>query len=284
MFEYFKTITETITETVTQNGATLIELYKKDLNEFAAAVSTELQLPSSDQQQDHSSAHSSSLTTTTTTTTLSEILHNEQSYLQPIYLTDENDLNTIQIDVNSDQVTKDITSLLENDSILKDIHTKLVPSQISYPLFWKRYFQLKNNFEEFEKKRKLFESLKEETNKSTTTREEFYLNVLNEILESDDFKTVQDVKEFIKAQLAGINDDDSGQSGVQSGVHGGGHSGGQSGGGTRHGHGGTVLMDSKSGDASGIVESNLSQTTSDLNTTNSNTNVMTEEEDEEDWE
>ncbi|KAG2393431.1 hypothetical protein C9374_006962 [Naegleria lovaniensis] len=201
MFEYFKSITET----VAQNSANLIELYKKDLNEFAAVVSNELQLPpppSSSSEQPSSSL----------TTTLSEILHNEQSYLQPIYLTDENDLNTIQIDINSDQVTTDITLILENDSILKDIHMKLVPSQVSYLLFWKRYFQLKINFEEFEKKRKLFESLKEETKNTntTTTREEFYLNVLNEILESDEFKTVNDVKEFIKIQLSGIVESNNG--------------------------------------------------------------------------
>ncbi|EFC50046.1 predicted protein [Naegleria gruberi] len=192
MFDYFSSLAEQVSQTVTQNGNQLIELYKKDIDEFADAVSVGIvkinELASELGDSDQSSSNIS----------IENILYNEQSYKTPIYLSDENDLNTIQIDIDSK--TDEISKLLENDPKLKEIHTNIVPSQISFILFWKRYYQLKLNFEENEKKRKLFESLNNTNTKNESVKEHLYLDVLKDIL-NDDFNSVQEIRDYIKMQL-----------------------------------------------------------------------------------
>ncbi|KAL9655552.1 hypothetical protein ABK040_002219 [Willaertia magna] len=140
---------------------------------------------------------------------IEEVLHSKDTYLNndhPIIVFNDETNN-----FNIENKTDEITNLLNSDKILNDLHTELVPEQITYELFWKKYFLFKEQLEANEKKRKLFQSLQQERkdeipllldeSSNITKRELFYLQILQQILNSNEFQNVEEIKSFIKNQL-----------------------------------------------------------------------------------
>lgn len=138
-------------ETIRQKSEQLIDVYKKDIQEFAGAIAEEtkpvatLLLPSVPTDTPQSPEK-----------TISK-LDDLQHHVSEIKADEEDALPFAQFAQSFiiDEKTAEISELIKQDPVLSQFHNDQVPQAMPYATFWTRYFyrvELNNKKEEVRKK------------------------------------------------------------------------------------------------------------------------------------
>ncbi|OBZ85346.1 BSD domain-containing protein 1 [Choanephora cucurbitarum] len=108
-----------------------------------------------DEENNYSASQTARIYATRKDALLAKMQDNPATYLEEPSAKDIKVLDTFNSTFHIEEYTDEIAQLLNDYPNLREMMDRLVPVQVSYPLFWQRYFYHAWNIEQDEKKRQL---------------------------------------------------------------------------------------------------------------------------------